>query len=67
MHEAFSPFEVDQILNVPLLPHVLEDHLFWKDTKNGIDSIKLGYHLLMNLSNAGATARSSNSLRRINF
>ena len=48
--EMFLPHEATSILGIPLSHRSPTDSLVWEATKNGVYSVRSGYHLLLNES-----------------
>lgn len=58
---VFLPFEVEQILSIPLPIFGRQDKFIWGESTHGDYSIKTAYRLIKRMDPREATARSSDS------
>jgi len=57
--EAFLPFEVTTILNIPLCHHLPEDSIIWVGNKKGIFSVKSAYYVAKKLLDSDIQGETS--------
>uniref|UniRef100_A0A5B7BF13 Reverse transcriptase zinc-binding domain-containing protein n=1 Tax=Davidia involucrata TaxID=16924 RepID=A0A5B7BF13_DAVIN len=52
VRDLFIPFEAEEICAIPLSVHASSDKLIWHYSKNGVYSVKSGYHIAVHLSSS---------------
>lgn len=67
IHQVFLPFEAAEILKVPLFPYWNVDKMVWGCTRNGHFSVRLAYHLVLQLRDATIASSSSHVTSTITF
>ncbi|PNX71213.1 ribonuclease H [Trifolium pratense] len=62
IHQIFLPFEANQILQLPLVEPNSKDELVWSGTKDGLYTVKSGYHAAMEWNHLRHNQVSSNAI-----
>jgi hypothetical protein len=58
----FLPFEATQILNIPIINTNYPDEFYWPNTKDGVYTVKSGYHTLQDWKGKSSDPSTSNPI-----
>jgi hypothetical protein len=60
--QLFLPFEANHILNIPIINTNYPDEFYWPNTKDGVYTVKSGYHAIQDWKGNSSDPSTSNPI-----